>query len=254
MPTWDEAASWYLEMVTDPARGFNDLAASTCLDLLGDVSDRDVLDLGCGEGHVARRLARAGARVHAIDPVSALLDAATAAEHDDPLGIRYNRDDAAELRTVETNSADLVCAVLVLHHVHDLSAALTQVHRVLRPGGVLVGVQPHPWSDHPGAIWTSEPALGNTMRRSIGDYLHEGPWSSGTTNAQDITSVRDIGWNHHTLATWLTTLAATGFHLQAVREPTGSNSTRADNGGPWATVPRLFAFRATTSNSSTSVP
>jgi SAM-dependent methyltransferase len=248
MPTWDEAARWYLDLVTDPARGFNDLAASTCLDLLGDVSHRDVLDLGCGEGHVARRLARAGARVHAIDPVTEFLDAAAKAERHDPLGIRYDRDNAEELHTVATNSADLVCAVLVLHHVHDLDAALAQVHRVLRPGGVLVGVQPHPWSDHPGAAWTCDPATGNTMRRAVGDYLDEGPWSSGVASGQDITSVRDIGWHHHTLATWLTALATNGFRLQVVREPTGSNSARADNGGPWATVPRFFAFRATASD------
>jgi hypothetical protein len=96
-------------------------------------------------------------------------------------------------------------------------------------------VQPHPWTDHPQAAWslTAEGA-----RRSIGDYRDEGAWSSGAaTGGHDITSVRDIGWHRRTLATWLTTLAACGFCLREVREPAGSDSDRADDGGAWAAVP-----------------
>jgi SAM-dependent methyltransferase len=143
---------------------------------------------------------------------------------------------------VEDESVDLACAVLVLHDVHNLAAALTQAHRVLRPGGILVAIQPQPWTDHPAATWTHQP---DGVRRTIGNYTDEGFWSTGNaTTGQNITTVRDIGWNHHTLATWLTTLAATGFCLTHVREPLGAQKTRPIDTNPWTDVPRFFAFRA----------
>jgi SAM-dependent methyltransferase len=242
VPTWDEAANWYLAMVNDTERGFNDVAAGTCAEMLGDPRDRDVLDVGCGEGHVARRLAAAGARVRAVDPTRRLLQVAIDAEARRPLGIRYAVDRAETLDTVATDSADAVCAVLALHHVNDLAAAFRQIYRVLRPGGVLVSIQPHPCTDHRGATWTT---TADGPRRTMGEYYSEGYWSSGAADSGDeVTSVRDIGWNHHTIATWLTLLAMAGFRLEEVREPLGAQSTRLTGSGQWSTVPRLFAFRA----------
>ena len=45
-------------------------------DLLGDVAGRAVLDLGCGDGKLAVRLAALGARVVGLDPDPAMLRAA----------------------------------------------------------------------------------------------------------------------------------------------------------------------------------
>lgn len=61
-----------------------------------------------------------------------------------------------------------------------------------------------------------------------------------------MTSVRDLGWYHHTIATWLTALAEHGFRITHAREPLGAHSLRPDAGGPWKDIPRFFAFRAST--------
>jgi SAM-dependent methyltransferase len=238
MPTWDEAAGWYVGLVRGGAAG-NDVAADVTLDLLGDVAGRHVLDVGCGEGHVARRLARAGAVVTGVEPTAALLAAARDAERRDPLGIGYVAGRAEDLGDVGTGTVDAAVAVLVLHHVERLADALAELRRVLRPDGVLVAVLPHPWTDHPDAGWTGTP---DAPRRVLGDYRREGPWSSGagtgaTGTTAGPTSVRDIGWHHRTLATWLTALAA-GFRLEAAVEPVTD--------GPWADTPRLLALRART--------
>src|SRR5215470_16350152 len=116
MPSWDEAADWYAGMLTDSSRGYNDLAATVALELLGEVHGRDVLDLGCGEGHISRRLARAGANVIAVDPTARLLQLAEEAERRQPLGIRYQQGNAEHLAGLQDQSVDAVCAVLVLHH------------------------------------------------------------------------------------------------------------------------------------------
>ena len=228
-------------MVGDSSVGFNELAADTAMALLGNCDGTAVLDLGCGEGHVARRLARLGARVIAIDPVTRLLSAATGAEAVEPLGIAYHLDRAEKLATVGDSSLDAVVAVLVLHHVEDLPGALRQVRRVLRRGGNLIAVLPHPWSDHPESSWL---ATEGRTRRMIGAYCTEGFWSEDPGGAEAPFSIREIGWHHRTLGTWVDALAGSGFALRKVVEPTGGR--RSDGGGPWATVPRFLGFSAQT--------
>lgn len=239
MPTWDEAARWYVEMVRDPQRGFNDLAAATALELLSDVRSALVLDLGCGEGHVARRMAVSGARVVGVDPTAELLDAARRQERDAPLGIEYQPGFAEDLGAYADDTFDAVVSVLAVHHVLGLDRALTEIHRVLKPRGRLCIVIPHPFTIHAGATWSE----GVAPRRVMGSYLHEGAWSEAA--GAHLTSVRQIGWYHRTLSTWVTSLAVTGFFTQRVVEPHGALSGRDDSGGPWALVPVLLAFAAT---------
>src|SRR4051812_40857407 len=58
-------------------------------ELLPDVAGLSGLDIGCGEGHNTRLLARRGARVTAVDIAEVFIRHARQAEADDPLGIDY---------------------------------------------------------------------------------------------------------------------------------------------------------------------
>jgi 2-polyprenyl-3-methyl-5-hydroxy-6-metoxy-1,4-benzoquinol methylase len=224
-------------MVNDAGRGFNQLAADQAIDLLGPCTGLTILDVGCGEGSVARRVATAGAAVWAADPTQELLAAAVQHERLHPLGVRYFDDHAEDLRSVATGSVDAVLAVLVLHHVEHVDLAWSEAHRVLRPGGSIVVVIPHPWTDHDDASWSTEPD--SSARRQLGAYTREGYWRTDETD-----SIRAVGWYHRTLATWLTTCATAGFTIGTVREPTGAESRRQDQGGRWSNTPRFLAWRA----------
>src|SRR5437868_5212986 len=113
VPTWDEASQWYLSMVNDPTLGFNQLASDQAVELLGETAGKIVLDVGCGEGHIARRLARAGAHVIGAEPAETLRQAAMDQENTDPLGVRYIADSAEGLSSVASGSVDAVASVLV---------------------------------------------------------------------------------------------------------------------------------------------
>jgi SAM-dependent methyltransferase len=88
-----------------------------------------VLEVGCGEGELARALAAEGYDVVAIDP-------------DAPDGPIFRRT------TIEAfdddGHFDAVVASLSLHHVHDLSGALDKVVRLLARGGPLI-LNEHAW-------------------------------------------------------------------------------------------------------------
>ena len=81
-----------------------------------------VLEIGCGDGALARELDAAGYEVVAIDPVA-------------PEGAIFRRVTLAELD--EPGPFDAAVAAFSLHHVHELDAALDRVLELLAPGGVV---------------------------------------------------------------------------------------------------------------------
>jgi len=112
------------------------------LDELLDLAGRDVLDAGCGEGWLARRLASAGARVVALDPsADALERARREGQPDAP--VRYV-EGAAEALPFPDASFDVVIFFNSLHHVppESMDAALAEAARVLRHDGRLYVQEP----------------------------------------------------------------------------------------------------------------
>jgi SAM-dependent methyltransferase len=97
-----------------------------------------VLDVGCGDGSLVERLARAGLDAVGVDP-----NAAT--------GPRLIRE---RVETVEgIGHFDAVCSVMALHHA-DLEPVLEAIGRLLRPGGMLF-VSEFSWEayDDRAAAW-----------------------------------------------------------------------------------------------------
>jgi ubiquinone/menaquinone biosynthesis C-methylase UbiE len=116
------------------------------LELCKPVEGRRVLDLGCGEGYCARLLVRMGAaEILGIDNSAEMIAAARSEEAREPLGIRYEVGDAARLGQ-EDGAFDLVLAMFLFNYL-DVAATtrcMTEVARVLRPGGRFVFAVPHP--------------------------------------------------------------------------------------------------------------
>jgi len=117
--------------------------------LLGDVSGRRILEVGCGSGPLTEWLTDHGASVVACDVSSAMLDIARSR-----VGGRaelHHHDLTAPLSFVDDASVDLVVASLVFHYLRDWDAPLRELHRVLcRSGAVVMSIH-HPawdWRNH----------------------------------------------------------------------------------------------------------
>src|SRR5262249_23203468 len=94
---YDAIAGWYDDFVRGAGAWFHDLAIGGLLDLAGEFAGLEVCDLACGEGVLARALARRGAAVIGIDISRPLLDLARRKETEEPLGVSYQLDDAQAL-------------------------------------------------------------------------------------------------------------------------------------------------------------
>lgn len=100
-------------------------------------SGKDVLDLGCAGGFMAEALAMRGARVTGIDPAAKAIAAARIHADREGLSIRYD-EGVGEALPYDDAIFDAVVCVDVLEHVVDLPKVLSEVARVLRPGGLLL--------------------------------------------------------------------------------------------------------------------
>lgn len=126
--------SWrrsYLGRITDA------LEERLILDLLGPVNGLIVLDLGCGDGKMASRLARHGAQVTGLDADPLMLAAAhrrAKAERVELILVRGS----VETPPFPDASFDRIVAVTVLCFVREADRAIAEMARLLRPGGRLV--------------------------------------------------------------------------------------------------------------------
>ena len=103
---------------------------------------RATLELGCGEGRVARDLGDRGHRVTAVDSSPTLLEAASLADSDG----EYVLADAADL-PFSDETFDLVVAYNSLMDIEGMPGAVREAARVLRPEGHVCVCVTHPLAD-----------------------------------------------------------------------------------------------------------
>jgi SAM-dependent methyltransferase len=205
---YDRIADWYDAWVGDDPG----LMSRRGTPLVPERLDGErVLDAACGQGRVARGLARRGAAVLGVDLSAQLIARARAAEAAAPLGVDYRSGDLADPGGWWDGAPfdGTVCA-LALMDIADLDGALAGIARVLRPGGWFVASLVHPC--YPGS------ATGLPSWPPDGGYAAEGWWTSPGHNPGGA-RIR-VGSYHRTLATYLNALADSSLVLERAHEST----------------------------------
>ena len=176
--------------------------------LLGEVSGRRVLEVGCGSAPCARWLAAQGARVVGLDLSAAMLRHAVQAARETGLPVPLVQADAARLPFADS-SFDLACSAFgAVPFVADSAAVMREVARVLRSGGRWVFAVNHPlrwiFPDDPGEA-------GLTVAQS---YFDRTPYAE-VDGAGHPTYVE----HHRTLGDRVREIVAAGLILENLIEP-----------------------------------
>ena len=166
------------------------------------------LDLGCGEGRVARDLAARGHCVTGIDAAPTLI---RLARQVDPAG-DYRVADAAAL-PFDDESFDLVVAFNSLMDIDDMPGAVREAGRVLEPKGRMCACITHPMRDAGRFLSNARDA-----RFAIeGSYFGKRRFGPMTVRSGDL-EVTFAGWSYP-LSMYTRAVEDAGFLIEALREP-----------------------------------
>jgi len=235
---WEAHAIWWQEEFTD---GVDPEYTEQILPLIASHLPEPglVVDIGCGEGQVARVATALGHRVVAIDPAWTQVSVGAERKGD----VWYAQGSAAALG-VRSASADAVVACLVFEHIADLDAALAEVSRVLVPGGRFLFLLNHPLLQTPGSGWIDDQMLDPPEQ-----YWRIGPYLPEADTIEQVERGVFIRFFHRPLSRYLNAARASGLVLEHMDEPAPPTGflERAPEYFEAATVPRLLMleFRRT---------
>jgi ubiquinone/menaquinone biosynthesis C-methylase UbiE len=216
---WAELADWWDRKQGETGDLWHRALIDPCLlEVVGDCRNKDVLDLGCGNGYLARRLARAGARVIAVDSSVRMIKNAKARDQGG-LGIRYIRSAATSLRLADAKF-DVVYANMSLDDIADAEGAIKEVSRVLKAGGRFVASISHPCFDNgSNSGWVMEKSAGEppTVFRRIRGYRRSFPerclWKVEDRSAEY------TRWYHRPLSWYARAFRSSGLAITKLEEP-----------------------------------
>ncbi|MFT4183767.1 MAG: class I SAM-dependent methyltransferase [Rhizobium sp.] len=215
---WPESAAAWIDGIGE--RG--DFGREFVLDspMMERISGRSfdvALDVGCGEGRFCRMLRQQGIRTVGIDPTEALI---AQARHRDPEG-DYRTGRAEDLQLPD-GFFDLVVTYLSLIDIPDLPGAVSEMVRVLKPGGTLLIANLNSFSTA-GLPQGWQRGEDGQARFEIDNYLEERAiWFTWR-------GVRIRNW-HRPLSTYMGQLLQSGLVLKYFAEPAPSvaNSPEAE--------------------------
>lgn len=181
------------------------------LAIVGDVTNLDVIDLGCGEGRFCRMLAARGARTLGVDLQPAFVDYATSKAGS---AERYSVGDIQHLTGVPDSRFDLAVSYISLVDVPDQRSAVAEAFRALVPGGrfVVCNLSPMATAWTSGGPWHRDDD-GTKLHFVLDHYATEGARRLVFPSGQELTNF------HRMLSTTINDFLDAGFCLTRVHEP-----------------------------------
>lgn len=205
---WEDHADWWQTEFTEGADPeYVEQILPLAVRLLAGYER--ILDLGAGEGQIARLAAEAGSEVVGVDPTWSQM---REAQHRGG-GPRYAQAGAAEL-PFDSDAFDAVVACLVFEHIEELDSAVDEVARVLRPGGRFAFFLNHPLLQTPGSGWIDDHVMDPPDQYwRVGEYLHE------TSIVEEVRKDVFIPFVHRPLSRYINALSQRGLLVHEFIEP-----------------------------------
>lgn len=230
MAEWESEAEHWIPWARTPGFDAYWYFRDAVFDAVLTAPGERTLDLGCGEGRVARDLVARGHSVVAFDRAEQLVRAAV---DSDPVH-RYSVADGRAIPFPD-ECFDTVVAYNVLQVVADLPGTVQEAARVLRPGGAFCVCLIHPVTDLGRFVGDGEDA-----RFVLRERYFDVRWIEDTQE-QDGLSMTFTGWTYP-LEEYARAFEQAGLLIEVIREPRpAQHPTRY---AKWLDAPLFLALRA----------
>ncbi|MGF1599975.1 MAG: class I SAM-dependent methyltransferase [Acidimicrobiales bacterium] len=230
---WNAHADWWQREFTD---GVDPEYTEQILPIVarGLAGARRVIDIGTGEGQVARHLQAQGAAVTGIDPIRAQVEVAVERAG----GPVYVRGGADALPFAD-GTFDAAVACLVFEHIDAVDVAFAEIARVLEPGGRFLFLLNHPLLQTPNSGWIDDQIIDPPEQ-----YWRIGPYLTESSTIEEVQKNVFIRFVHRPLSRYLNALIGAGLHLAHMEEPPPPSGflAQAEAYVDAATIPRLLAL------------
>lgn len=181
------------------------------LEKLGDVQNKVILDLGCGDGGYSRALAHKGAVVTAADCSEAMIEYARNKAIEEGLQINHSVINANVLDDFSDNQFDIVLCSMMLMDVEDLDGTLKEIHRVLKPKGTVFISILHPCFKGKETKWLKNK---DSIEVLVSDYHHPKEWVGEIKGMS-----APILYRHRTLSEYVKAFVKNNFKIIDMNEP-----------------------------------
>ena len=175
-------------------------------ELVGDLANLCILDLGCGNAEFGIEALKKGCRSYVgIDGSQKMVEAAS-----EKLAGTLGKIEYARIETWDypPHQFDLVISRLALHYVQEIEAVFAKLYRALTEGGRFIFSVEHPVITSCDRAWQTG---GPRQDWIVDDYFETGPrlthWMGG-----------EVIKYHRTIEDYFIALRATGFVVDALRE------------------------------------
>ena len=183
--------------------------------IIGNPKGKVIYDLGCGNGYMARELAKKGAHVHASDVSNELLEIAK--NKSQGLEIMYSLHDATNFSKYKKEYFDVVVMNMVIHHVQELDVLIRGISRILKKGGVFVFSNDHMFRPtYPYSEWVKEKLFDKEkLFIKVTNYLEN--YETEVTSGWDDTTKLTV--YNRPFNVFVNTMSKYGLYVFRVEEP-----------------------------------
>lgn len=214
---WDQVAQWYEKLVGDDGSDYHKhVIVPALMKRLGDLTEKRVIDVCCGQGFLGKMLRHAGAsEVQGVDASPQLIGAARQRHADDPR-LRYLVADACQPGVWADGTYDIAICLMAVHDVPDLRGLFQNIARSLIPHGRALLVFMHPcfrFPQHTHWGWDAEQQI---QYRRIDRYGSE--HTIHITTHPGRKNSQQTKFYHRPLPTYINALAAAGLAITGCDE------------------------------------